>query len=187
MRFRFPLAAGALALGLTVTGGRAAAAQDVTPPVSRDTSSAEKVRADTMKDANARDTQGYRAMGTPDNCVPAVSVTPGTPTPANRAPGDTNVTRIGDTLNVAAQPATPDSAADRAAEAAGVYRPEKQAPVPCPPADTTTPADSTTGTPADTTGVDATPRPNQGVESGGVVRPDSVIKPTPASAGAIVR
>ena len=179
MRFRIPLATGALALGLIVTGGRPAAAQDVTPPVSRDTSKADKVRADTLKpdDATARDAKAYRAMGTPENCVP---VTAGAP--ANRAPGDTNVTRIGDTLNVAAAPATPDSAADRAAEAAGVYRPEKKPDTPCPPA--SVPADSTTATPSDTTS--SAPAVNKGVESG-IVRPDSVVKPTPDSAGAVVR
>src|SRR5688572_1419381 len=109
MRFRLPLATGALALGLLATGGRPAAAQEVTPPVSKDTSKAEKVRPDTLApaDANARDPQGYRAMGTPEKCV---DVSAGLP--ADKAPGDTNVTRIGDTLNVAV---TPDSAADRAA------------------------------------------------------------------------
>jgi hypothetical protein len=182
MRFRIPLASGALALGLIVTGGRPAAAQDVTPPVSRDTSKAEKVRADTLKpdDANAKDVKAYRAMGTPENCVPVAAGVP-----ANRAPGDTNVTRIGDTLNVAAAPATPDSAANRAAEAAGVYRPEKKADVPCPPADTSVPADSTTAAPSDTTS--AAPGVNKGVESGAIVRPDSVVKPTPDAAGAVVR
>ena len=186
MRFRIPLASGALALGLIVTGGRPAAAQDVTPPVSRDTSKAEKVRADTLKpdDANAKDAKAYRAMGAPENCVP---VTAGVP--ANRAPGDTNVTRIGDTLNVAAVPARPDTAADRAAdraaEAAGVYRPEKKPDVPCPPADTSIPSDSTTAAPSDTTS--AAPGAPKGVESGAVVRPDSVVKPTPDTAGAVVR
>jgi hypothetical protein len=181
MRCRIPLASGALALGLIVTGGRPAAAQDVTPPVSRDTSKAEKVRADTLKpdDANAKDVKAYRAMGTPENCVPVAAGVP-----ANRAPGDTNVTRIGDTLNVAAAPATPDSAADRAAEAAGVYRPEKK-PVPCPPADKSIPADSTSAAPSGTTS--AAPGVNKGVESGAIVRPDSVVKPTPDSAGAVVR
>jgi hypothetical protein len=175
MRFRIPLATGAIALGLLVTGNPAAA-QDVAPPVSRDTSSADKVRPDTLKDANAKDAKGYRAMGQ-ENCVPAVAATP-----SNRAPGDTNVTRIGDTLNVAAQPVTPDSAADRAAQAAGVYRPEKKDLPPCPPADDVkaTPADS-----AAKSGL--TPPVNKGVESGGVIRADSVVKPTPDSAGAVVR
>ena len=177
MRFRLPLATGALALGLLATGGRPAAAQDVTPPVSKDTSKAEKVRPDTLApaDANARDPQGYRAMGTPEKCV---DVSAGLP--ADKAPGDTNVTRIGDTLNVAV---TPDSAADRAAEAAGVYRPEKK---PCPPGTAPAKADSS-ATPAPANPADAAPPADKGVESGGVVRPDSVVKPTPDSAGAIVR
>lgn len=177
MKFRTPLATTALALGLIVTGGRAAAAQDVAPPVSRDTSSAEKVRADTLKpsDANNRDAKGYRAMGTPENCVPAVTAA----VPSNRAPGDTNVTRIGDTLTVAAAPATPDSAAARAAEAAGVYRPEAKPAVPCPAADKAAPAASDKSS--------VTPPSSKGVESGRVVRPDSIVKPKPDSAGAVVR
>lgn len=61
---RFPIVAAGVALSLVFAGE--AAAQDVTPPMSRDTTKAEKPRTDTLQ---ADTTRGYRAMATPTPCV----------------------------------------------------------------------------------------------------------------------
>ncbi len=66
---KFPLAMAGMVLSLALAGE--AAAQDVTPPMSQDTSKAEKVRADTMR---ADSTLGYRAMSTQSPCVLPVEV-----------------------------------------------------------------------------------------------------------------
>jgi hypothetical protein len=66
---RFPLAAAGMVLSLALAGE--AAAQDVTPPMSQDTSKADKVRVDTLR---ADTTLGYRAMTTQNPCVLPVDV-----------------------------------------------------------------------------------------------------------------
>lgn len=66
---KFPLAIAGMILSLALAGE--AAAQDVTPPMSQDTSKADKVRADTMR---ADSTLGYRAMQGQHPCVLPVEV-----------------------------------------------------------------------------------------------------------------
>jgi hypothetical protein len=66
---KFPLAIAGMVLSLALAGE--AAAQDVTPPMSQDTSKADKVRADTMR---ADTTLGYRAMQGQNPCVLPVEV-----------------------------------------------------------------------------------------------------------------
>lgn len=66
---KFPLAIAGMVLSLALAGE--AAAQDVTPPMSQDTSKADKVRADTMR---ADTTLGYRAMQGQTPCVVPVEV-----------------------------------------------------------------------------------------------------------------
>ena len=66
---KFPLAIAGTILSLALAGE--AAAQDVTPPMSQDTSKADKVRADTMR---ADSTLGYRAMQGQHPCVLPVEV-----------------------------------------------------------------------------------------------------------------
>jgi hypothetical protein len=66
---KFPLAVAGMVLSLALAGE--AAAQDVTPPMSQDTSKADKVRADTMR---ADTTLGYRAMQGQNPCVLPVEV-----------------------------------------------------------------------------------------------------------------
>lgn len=66
---KFPLAIAGMVLSLAVAGE--AAAQDITPPMSQDTSKAEKVRVDTMR---ADTTLGYRAMQGQNPCVLPVEV-----------------------------------------------------------------------------------------------------------------
>jgi len=61
---RLTTVAAGLALSMVFAGQ--AAAQDVTPPVSQDTSKAEKIRPDTLREDTTR---GYRAMVTPNPCV----------------------------------------------------------------------------------------------------------------------
>jgi hypothetical protein len=66
---KFPLAIAGMVLSLALAGE--AAAQDVTPPMSQDTSKADKVRVDTLR---ADTTLGYRAMTTQNPCVLPVDV-----------------------------------------------------------------------------------------------------------------
>ncbi|HEU4829667.1 MAG TPA: hypothetical protein VFT04_10760 [Gemmatimonadales bacterium] len=66
---RFPLAVAGMVLSLALAGE--AAAQDVTPPMSQDTSKADKVRTDTMR---ADTTLGYRPMQGQNPCVVPVEV-----------------------------------------------------------------------------------------------------------------
>jgi hypothetical protein len=66
---KFPLAIAGMVLSLALAGE--AAAQDVTPPMSQDTSKVDKVRADTMR---ADTTLGYRAMQGQNPCVLPVEV-----------------------------------------------------------------------------------------------------------------
>ena len=66
---RFPLAIAGVVLSLAMAGE--AAAQDVTPPMSQDTSKADKVRVDTMR---ADTTLGYRPMQGQHPCVVPVEV-----------------------------------------------------------------------------------------------------------------
>ena len=146
MRNGASLAALGAALALFASAG-SAQAQDSAPAVSRDTSRAAKVRADTV---SARDTavQGYRARLS-GNCAVAVT----TDTSAARAASrDTTArdTTARDTTAIAAisdsttAQTTRDSlAAIRSAEAAGVYR----APTPPPVADSAAVPCDTTGAP----------------------------------------
>jgi hypothetical protein len=169
MRIRLPLATGAMALGLVVATGRPAAAQDVTPPVSQDTSKADKPRVDTV---DVGQPAGYRPMGTPEDCVPA-----GKPSEL-AAPGDTTVTPLADTAAVAA--AAPDSAARKAAEAAGVY--PAPAAKDCIPADPTKPgADKPIENEAP-----VKPEAESGLQPD-AGRPDAVKPDTTSATGAIVR
>jgi len=157
---RVTLAALGVAFGLVVGAG-SLAAQDRVPAASRDTSKADKLRADTV---TVRDStvQGYSARLS-GNCVQTTS----TDTSAARAASRVTTARdttARDTTAVAAindsvtAQATRDSlAAIRSAEAAGVYR----APTPPPAADSTAVAcDSTSAraqtdsTSADTTSSD---------------------------------
>jgi hypothetical protein len=66
---KFPLAVAGMVLSLAMAGE--AAAQDVTPPMSQDTSKADKVRVDTMR---ADTTLGYRPMQGQNPCVVPVEV-----------------------------------------------------------------------------------------------------------------
>ena len=66
---KFPLAIAGMVLSLAMAGE--AAAQDVTPPMSQDTSKADKVRVDTMR---ADTTLGYRPMQGQHPCVVPVEV-----------------------------------------------------------------------------------------------------------------
>ena len=66
---KFPLAIAGMVLSLAMAGE--AAAQDVTPPMSQDTSKADKVRVDTMR---ADTTLGYRPMQGQHPCVLPVEV-----------------------------------------------------------------------------------------------------------------
>lgn len=151
MRFRTPLAAAAVALGLVAFGGRPLQAQDSIPAASKDTSRAAKVRTDTV-------TQAYKPMGTPADCpAPGAAVAarlPGDTTAAARVPADTTAR---DTVTVAQV----DSAQRRAAEAVGVYYPPPKTPsvtaTPCPPA--AGKPDSVTVRPVKPDSVQATPQP----------------------------
>jgi hypothetical protein len=108
---RFPLAAAGLVMSLALAGE--AAAQDVIPPMSRDTSKAEKVRPDTMQSDT---TLGYRAMSGQNPCVVPADVARARDAAA-QAPGRDNA-RV-DTMGPAVirrdslpgQPAPSDSAA----------------------------------------------------------------------------
>lgn len=161
MRFRTPLAAAAVALGLVAFGGRPLQAQDSIPAASKDTSRAAKVRTDTV-------TQAYKPMGTPADCpAPGAAVAarlPGDTTAAGRVPADTTAaarvpadTTARDTVTVAQV----DSAQRRAAEAVGVYYPPPKTPsvtaTPCPPA--AGKPDSVTVRPVKPDSVQATPQP----------------------------
>src|SRR5688500_1657590 len=161
MRFGTPLAAAAVALGLAVFGSQPRQAQDIVPPVSKDTSKAAKVRPDTAA-------QAYKPMGTPADCpAPDAAVAarlPGDTTPVSQLPADTTPvsqlpadTTARDTVTVAQV----DSAQRAAAEAVGVYhppaKPPKVAAAPCPvPA---AKADSVTGRPVTPDSAPATPQP----------------------------
>lgn len=160
MRIRIPAAIGALALGLVVATGRPAAAQDVTPPVSQDTSKAEKPRVDTV---DVGQPAGYRAMGAPDCKVGEVAVR-----------RDTTAAPLADTAAVAA--AAPDSAAQKAAEAAGVYPAPANKDWNCVPADAKPGMDKPIDKDVD-----------KDVKPDGTVKPDGAIKADTTSAAPVVR
>ncbi len=120
---RFPLAVAGMVLSLALAGE--AAAQDVTPPMSQDTSKADKVRADTMR---ADTTLGYRAMQGQNPCVLPVEVARAQDA-ARQEPGR-DMARV-DTMGPAiirrdSIPGNPAPAADTLAKAPGAVQ-EQQA------------------------------------------------------------
>jgi hypothetical protein len=120
---RFPLAMAGMVLSLALAGE--AAAQDVTPPMSQDTSKAEKVRADTMR---ADTTLGYRPMQGQNPCVVPVEVARAQDA-ARQQPGR-DMARV-DTMGPAeirrdSIPGDPAPAADTLAKAPGAVQ-EQQA------------------------------------------------------------
>ncbi|HEX6643706.1 MAG TPA: hypothetical protein VF037_03460 [Gemmatimonadales bacterium] len=127
---RFPLAAAGLVMSLALAGE--AAAQDVTPPMSRDTSKAEKVRPDTTKGDT---TLGYRAMSGQNPCVVPADVARARDAAA-QAPGRDNarVDTMGPAVirrdSIPGDPAPSDSAAKAPGAVQEQQRDGRQADVP---------------------------------------------------------
>lgn len=119
---RFPMAVAGAILSLALAGE--AAAQDVTPPMSQDTSKAAKVRADTMR---ADTTLGYRAMETQNPCVLPAEVARANDA-ARQAPGR-DMARV-DTMGPAiirrdSIPGDPAARPDTLAKAPGAVQEQK--------------------------------------------------------------